>query len=256
MTTHISDTLFYIIITILIGVLVAILIKLIIDWVSNLLKLTWQYITRFVNFIYFEISLFFKESLIIISIITIIALAFNAIFRIADNYQLTYWIIIFVIILILSVLTYKRQNAIAKTSNFKYVKPLSYRDQMNRMTVEIPSDDAGHYYIDCLVNNIPVRFLIDTGASSVSIPEAIAKICKLPKGQTIRCETANGFTYGWESICKEIIFGNIRLNNTETVILPNNSKPSKPLLGMSALSKVDIQIIGSNKMLLKTKHNR
>ncbi|MCW9030462.1 MAG: retroviral-like aspartic protease family protein, partial [Gammaproteobacteria bacterium] len=54
----------------------------------------------------------------------------------------------------------------------------------------------GHYVTQGKINNHTVTFLLDTGASDISIPDKIAKKLKLKYGQERRYQTANGIIIG------------------------------------------------------------
>ena len=49
----------------------------------------------------------------------------------------------------------------------------------------IPRQRDGHFYVDGEVNQKPVRFLVDTGASHVSVSAEMAQQAALPTGQAI-----------------------------------------------------------------------
>jgi len=50
----------------------------------------------------------------------------------------------------------------------------------------------GHYVSNGKINNVPVVFMLDTGATDVSIPEKIAQKLDLKKGSSAIYQTANG----------------------------------------------------------------
>ena len=56
----------------------------------------------------------------------------------------------------------------------------------------IPRQRDGHFHVEGEVNRQPVTFLVDTGASHVSVSQALATQAGLPSGQDVTLNTANG----------------------------------------------------------------
>lgn len=54
----------------------------------------------------------------------------------------------------------------------------------------------GHYYLEGAVNDVPVRFLVDTGASYVTVGPREALDARIPDGTPAFFETANGRVEG------------------------------------------------------------
>ena len=64
----------------------------------------------------------------------------------------------------------------------------------NEIVVPVARD--GHYYLDGSVNNVPVRFMVDTGASYVSVGAGFAQEAGLRDGIRASFNTANGTVEG------------------------------------------------------------
>jgi aspartyl protease family protein len=64
----------------------------------------------------------------------------------------------------------------------------------NEIVVPVARD--GHYYLDGSVNNVPVRFMVDTGASYVSVGSGFAQGAGLGDGIRASFNTANGTVEG------------------------------------------------------------
>ena len=58
--------------------------------------------------------------------------------------------------------------------------------------VVLQRNKSGHYLAPGEINGERVRFLLDTGATTVSIPEALADRLGLERGRPLRSMTANG----------------------------------------------------------------
>lgn len=107
----------------------------------------------------------------------------------------------------------------------------------------------GHYLAGGLINGIKVTFIIDTGASDVSIPITIAKKLNLEKGVPVRYQTANGSVVGYRTMLDSVQIGGIKLNQIRGGINPGMSG-NYILLGMTFLKQVEM-IQRGNKLKLR-----
>ena len=96
----------------------------------------------------------------------------------------------------------------------------------------------GHYVTQGEINNHPVTFLIDTGASDISIPDKIARKLKLEYGQERKYKTANGVITGYLTTLNSVNIGNIELQNVRASINPK-MKDDEILLGMSFMKYIE-----------------
>jgi aspartyl protease family protein len=62
--------------------------------------------------------------------------------------------------------------------------------------IAIPVSRDGHYYVKGSINGVPLTYMIDTGASYVSVNEDFARAARLPQGITGYFNTANGIVEG------------------------------------------------------------
>jgi aspartyl protease family protein len=62
--------------------------------------------------------------------------------------------------------------------------------------ISVPVSRDGHYYLQGLVNGVPIRFMIDTGASYVAVSPGFAVSARLPEGVPGHFNTANGIVDG------------------------------------------------------------
>jgi aspartyl protease family protein len=110
----------------------------------------------------------------------------------------------------------------------------------------------GHFYTDAQVNGTVIRFLVDTGASSVALSKADAARIGL---QFTDAEfTATGQGAGGKLALKpvmldHIIVGTTDAANVEGVIVDSDMKTS--LLGQSWLKRVGTVEIKGDRMVLK-----
>jgi aspartyl protease family protein len=106
----------------------------------------------------------------------------------------------------------------------------------------------GHYVTQGKINNHTVTFLLDTGASDISIPDKIAKKLKLKYGQQRRYQTANGSIVGYLTNLETVSIGNIKLENVRASINPNMDS-DEILLGMSFLKFIEFTQRGDTLIL-------
>jgi aspartyl protease family protein len=123
-----------------------------------------------------------------------------------------------------------------------------------RREVRIVADATGSYFVDGLVNGQSVRFLVDTGATSVAMSESHASRLGLQHrldGQRIGVNTASGSVGGYRIVLDNVSVGGIRLHNVEGVVIDGDS-PRYVLLGMSALGRFELDQ-RSNLMILRSR---
>ena len=104
--------------------------------------------------------------------------------------------------------------------------------------VEIKRADDGHYHWRGTVNGTSVDFLVDTGASGVAIPEALAGRLGLVSEGTVRSSTAGGSVTGRIVRADLTLDGGVRAERLRMVALP---RLEAPLLGMDVLGRLQWQ---------------
>ncbi len=98
---------------------------------------------------------------------------------------------------------------------------------------------GGHYVATGEINGNRVQFLVDTGATHISIPGDQAKQLGLKRGPTLLAQTANGTVKVYATRLDEVRLGNIVLENVSASINPAMQGPDI-LLGMSFLGHLEI----------------
>jgi len=114
--------------------------------------------------------------------------------------------------------------------------------------VVLQRNRQGHYVANGTINGVPVTFLLDTGATDVAIPAAIARKAGLNQGYISQAATANGIIQVYSTILDELQLGNIRLHDIKASITPSMGGEII-LLGMSALKQIEFTQRGSNLIL-------
>lgn len=114
----------------------------------------------------------------------------------------------------------------------------------NNIVVKLQKEQGGIYTIPCKVNGLPLKFVFDTGASSVSISQSEA-IFMLKNGYlsindivgSQQFQTASGAVLeGTKIIIKKIEIGGLILRNVEASVVHSTNAPL--LLGQSVLSRL------------------
>ncbi|WP_426358413.1 retropepsin-like aspartic protease family protein [Pseudocolwellia sp. HL-MZ19] len=126
--------------------------------------------------------------------------------------------------------------------------PTSYLSDNGLNEVHLKRNKQGHYVTTGKINQQSVIFLLDTGATDVSIPEHIAENLNLPRYNKYQVSTANGNTYVYRSVINALKIGDITLYNVEANINPS-FKSDEILLGMSALKQLELHQSGNTLKL-------
>lgn len=130
-------------------------------------------------------------------------------------------------------------------------QPYVAKSSGNAPSVRLSADANGHYMADGLVNGSAVRFLVDTGATMIALPAQVARqagiqFSNAPRGTV---QTAGGPTNAYKVKLDTVSIGGVTLNNIDAVILDRGL--TVPLLGMTFLSRMDIQHDGGLMVLTK-----
>lgn len=112
--------------------------------------------------------------------------------------------------------------------------------------VNLYADSAGHFLGKLTINGASLKYLVDTGATSVAMNSGDAKYAKInyQKGQKIRVSTANGIASAYKLVLNTLKIGTIVLHNVE-VVVTEGGFPSVVLLGMSAQNRLNMNRKGS-----------
>ncbi|RUR08426.1 TIGR02281 family clan AA aspartic protease [Legionella sp. km772] len=108
----------------------------------------------------------------------------------------------------------------------------------NQKEFVLTANSSGHYLISGRINNYPVEFLVDTGASFVAIPQNIADTLHISGRYPMTLSTANGMITGSLTRIEQLSFGAFTLYDVKAVIIPNDD--DTVLLGMNVLEHFNI----------------
>ncbi len=139
----------------------------------------------------------------------------------------------------------QRSYALGNTSSVStaFKKP-------ERASLELFPDSRGHYSITGTINGIPVDFLVDTGASFISMNEITAKRIGLnfKKGKTAYLTTASGYSRGYRISLDSVTVGPIEENRVQAVVHEGKFPPFV-LLGNSFLDRMNLLRDGTSLTL-------
>ena len=118
-------------------------------------------------------------------------------------------------------------------------------------TIVMTADNQGHFYATGSVNGAAVRFLVDTGATMVSLGANDARRIGLDfnRGQKGMTQTANGQTMVSKVKLDTVRIGDVTLHNVDALI--HQTEMPMALLGMSFLNRMEMQRDGSTMTLRK-----
>ncbi len=121
----------------------------------------------------------------------------------------------------------------------------------DRQRITLAADPRGHFFADGSVNGGVVRFLVDTGASTVALPGSDANRLGIDyrKGPRGIIQTAGGNVIAYRVKLDRVKVGGIELNNVDGVVLEQGLDIA--LLGMSFLNRVEMQRDGQSMVLTR-----
>lgn len=117
--------------------------------------------------------------------------------------------------------------------------------------VKLASNNQGHFVASGQINGQSVDFMLDTGATDVSIPAEMAERLKLEKGFGVTLSTANGRAQGYRTRIDRLQLGDIVLRDVRALVVPGLDG-KQVLLGMSALNKLEFTQRGGTMLLRQT----
>lgn len=111
----------------------------------------------------------------------------------------------------------------------------------------------GHFYAEGYIDGVAIRFLVDTGATTIALNSKHAKRIGLDYkrlGKKGLASTASGVVPIYSLKLTKVTVGNIDLYNVDAGVI-EGSYPAEALLGMSFLGKLEMKNDGQRMDLTK-----
>lgn len=106
----------------------------------------------------------------------------------------------------------------------------------------------GHYIARGFIDNHEVTFLLDTGATLVSVPDSLARRLNLARGVPYPAQTANGTITVYSTVLDSVKLGSIELHEIPASINPHMAN-DEILLGMSFMKHLEMTQRGKQLIL-------
>jgi aspartyl protease family protein len=169
----------------------------------------------------------------------------NTVIKKPYKHKMFIFLFLFVLVAILVSLPENKPSSTEDANTCK-----SKINEDGNIEVTIDQDTSGHYVCLGYINGEKVMFILDTGATFVTIPEKYTHYLGLQTGKAFYAETANGKSLSYPTFIKNIKVGDISINGIEGTI-STGMDIDAVLLGMSFLRQVDFSFSRKeNKMKL------
>jgi aspartyl protease family protein len=113
----------------------------------------------------------------------------------------------------------------------------------------IQKDRDGHFYIPGSINGQDVMFVVDTGATIISVSDEVARLAKLPEGEPAQFNTAAGSRQGTIVSGVTVQVGSFSASNMRVSTGLQMGDGKEALLGQNFLSKFKMSVDGNQLTL-------
>jgi aspartyl protease family protein len=132
----------------------------------------------------------------------------------------------------------------------RYAEPV--RDSV---TVQVWPDSSGTYRVSGSINGYPVKFIVDTGATTIAMNAPQARRLGIDyrvTGKPTLASTASGIAESYLINLRKVKVGQIELRDMEAAVI-DGDHPSEVLLGMNFLGRLSMSREGK---MLELKQSR
>ena len=118
--------------------------------------------------------------------------------------------------------------------------------------VHLYSDSRGHFYGNLTINGASLKYLVDSGATTIAMNSTDARVARISykKGIKAKANTANGLVDVYIVTLNTLKIGTIVLHNVRASVIEGPS-PTHVLLGMSAQNRLNMVRKGSTLTINK-----
>lgn len=134
-----------------------------------------------------------------------------------------------------------------------FMEPVQAKVQADG-SVRIERGHDGHFRVKGSINGQSVTFMVDTGASMISVTEALAEQAGLEGGERARFRTANGERDGRIVVADEVKVASLTVRNLRVGTGYTGDDTEDALLGQNFLRHFDVQMSG-DEMLLRPRQS-
>jgi len=158
-----------------------------------------------------------------------------------NTWQIFKYLLIWAAIFLISIVAYSYRSHIVDIKNHVMAELIPERGAQktsNSMRFNISSD--GHFYIRATVNNTPIRFLVDTGASQIVLtPKDAGRLGFSPDNLVFNqvFQTANGTVRGSSIKLNVFSIGDYNLMNLPASV--NEVSMGSSLIGMTFFNRLE-----------------
>jgi len=108
--------------------------------------------------------------------------------------------------------------------------------------VNLYADVNGHFHGNLSINGVSLKYLVDTGATTVAMNSGDAKYARIDyeKGERVPVSTANGIVNAYYLKVNSLKIGTNIFYNVDVGVVEGGS-PTEVLLGMNVLNQLDMK---------------
>lgn len=118
-----------------------------------------------------------------------------------------------------------------------------------RVSVTVQADSRGQFHVPGSINGSAIRFVVDTGATYVSLGRGDASRAGIDvsRAEPVMMQTANGVAQAWKVKLDSVRVGDVVLRNVDGIV--QGTDMPFALLGMSFLSRMEMRHDGPSLQL-------
>jgi len=164
----------------------------------------------------------------------------------SDQAAIGRWLMMGMWVLVLALATFSINRWLERRANPNHQVVTSI--DAGKRSIALLRGRGGHYLLTGQINGVDATFLIDTGATNISVPVEIARRAGLEQGVPITISTANGYSTAYRTRIDSLMMGELEFRNARAHINPGLS--GAVLLGMNVLQHYEL-IQSGNTLIIR-----